>query len=261
MGSSYISLQSATSTIDSAASNRINFESLGDIGIIPRIITDLFARIEDEQNRDKEAKFSVSVSFLEIYNEELKDLFSPKPANGEPLKIREENGKVRVAGLEEINVPNAIASIQQFKKGSSLRAVGGTAMNEQSSRSHAVFTLTLEQTRAKNSKKSKFHLVDLAGTERQDKTQANEMQLKEGISNNKALFILGRVMSILDKADSTNKASHVPYRDSRLTWLLQDSLGGNSVTEFIACISPADSNKKESLSTLRVAVGVRNIEN
>jgi kinesin family protein 4/21/27 len=179
MGSGYVSLQSATSTFssDQAASNTININDLDDVGVIPRVLNDLFLRIDEEQSKDKEAKFAVKVSFVEVYNEEIKDLFNLKPASGsssEPLNIREENNTIRVVGLSEIGVTNAMTTIQLLEKGSSLRVVGGTAMNDQSSRSHAIFTITLEQTRGKENDliKSKFHLVDLAGSERQSKTKA-----------------------------------------------------------------------------------------
>ena len=266
MGSGYVSLQSATSTFnDNAASNIININDLDDVGVIPRVLNDLFLRIEEEQSKDKEAKFTVKVSFVEVYNEEIKDLFNLKPANGisEPLNIREENNTIRVVGLSEISVTNAMTTIQLLEKGSSLRVVGGTAMNDQSSRSHAIFTITLEQTRGKENDliKSKFHLVDLAGSERQSKTKAEGIRLKEGININLGLLALGNVISVLGEDNPLNKAKHVPYRESKLTRLLQDSLGGNSHTLMIACASPADSNMEESLNTLRYADRARKIKN
>lgn len=265
MGSGYVSLQSATSTFnDNAASNIININDLDDVGVIPRVLNDLFLRIEDEQSKDKEAKFTVKVSFVEVYNEEIKDLFNLKPANGisEPLNIREENNTIRVVGLSEISVTNAMTTIQLLEKGSSLRVVGATAMNDQSSRSHAIFTIILEQTRGKTKGLiSKFHLVDLAGSERQSKTKAEGIRLKEGININLGLLALGNVISVLGEDNPMNKAKHVPYRESKLTRLLQDSLGGNSHTLMIACASPADSNMEESLNTLRYADRARKIKN
>ena len=148
-----------------------------------------------------------------------------------------------------------------LEKGSSFRVVGGTAMNDQSSRSHAILTVTLERKQDENVTKSKFHLVDLAGSERQSKTKAEGLRLKEGININLGLLALGNVISILGEDNPTNKTKHVPYRESKLTRLLQDSLGGNSHTVMIACVSPADSNMEESLNTLRYSDRARNIKN
>ena len=149
-----------------------------------------------------------------------------------------------------------------LEKGSSLRVVGDTAMNDESSRSHAIFTITLEQTTASNEiLKSKFQLVDLAGSERQAKTKAEGSRFKEGININLGLFTLGKVISVLGEDNPTNRPKHVPYRDTKLTRLLQDSLGGNSHTIMIACVSPANSNKEETLSTLEYADRARKIKN
>ncbi len=181
----------------------------------------------------------------------------------EPLNIREENNTIRVVNLSEITVTNAITTIQLLERGSSMRVVGGTAMNDQSSRSHAIFTITLEQTRGVENDliKSKFHLVDLAGSERQSKTKAEGIRLKEGININLGLLALGNVISVLGEENPSNRVKHVPYRESKLTRLLQDSLGGNSHTVMIACVSPADSNMEETLNTLRYADRARKIKN
>lgn len=157
-----------------------------------------------------------------------------------------------------------------------MRVVGGTAMNDQSSRSHAIFTISLEQIQTNPDEvplptshssagsgssmiKSKFHLVDLAGSERQSKTKAEGMRLREGININLGLLALGNVISVL--GEESGAPRHVPYRESKLTRLLQDSLGGNSHTVMIACVSPADSNMEESLNTLRYADRARKIKN
>jgi kinesin family protein 4/21/27 len=136
-------------------------------------------------------------------------------------------------------------------------------MNDQSSRSHAIFTITLEQTRTGTGSneiiKSKFHLVDLAGSERQSKTKAEGLRLKEGININLGLLALGNVISVLGEDNPSNKPK--PYRESKLTRLLQDSLGGNSHTLMIACVSPADSNMEETLNTLICADSARKIKN
>ena len=159
-------------------------------------------------------------------------------------------------------------TIRHLKRGSSQRVVGGTAMNDQSSRSHAIFTITLEQREncgqadeESTTIKSKFHLVDLAGSERQSKTKAKGLRLKEGININLGLLALGNVISVLGEDNPSNKNRHVPYRESKLTRLLQDSLGGNSHTVMLACVSPADSNTEESLNTLRYADRARKIKN
>ncbi len=267
MGTSYSTLCAATNFLSNnqqdLATDSTDFD---EVGVIPRVLNDLFRTIEDEQRADKDAKFEVKVSFVEVYNEEIKDLFNLKSsANSEPLNIREENNTIRVANLSEISVNNALSTIQLLEKGSSLRVVGGTAMNDQSSRSHAIFTITLEQTRTGSGSdeliKSKFHLVDLAGSERQSKTKAEGLRLKEGININLGLLALGNVISVLGEDNPSNKPKHVPYRESKLTRLLQDSLGGNSHTLMIACVSPADSNMEETLNTLRYADRARKIKN
>ena len=260
IGSRYLSLCAATGSAIGGPSSfneninsvQLDINGLDEVGVIPRVLNDLFLKIEDEKEKDKDAKFTVKVSFVEVYNEEIKDLFNLKPSiNQEPLNIREENNTIKVVNLSEIQVNSAMTTIQLLEKGSSLRVVGGTAMNDQSSRSHAIFTITLEQIRGENDLiKSKFHLVDLAGSERQSKTKAEGIRLKEGININLGLLALRKVISVLGENNPTNKVKHVPYRDKKLTRLLQDSLGGNSHTLMIACVSPADSNMEESLNKL-----------
>jgi len=179
MGTSYSTLCAATNFLSNnpqeMATESTDFD---EVGVIPRVLKDLFRTINEEQRANKDAKFEVKVSFVEVYNEELKDLLNLKSsANSEPLNIREENNTIRVDNLSEITVNNALSTIKLLEKGSSpLHVVGGTAMNDQSSRSHAIFTITLKQTRtgsgSDNLIKSKFHLVDLAGSERQSKTKA-----------------------------------------------------------------------------------------
>jgi kinesin family protein 4/21/27 len=265
MGTSYSTLCAANTFLNNNPDMTSTSTDFDEVGVIPRVLSDLFRTIEEEQRADKDAKFEVKVSFVEVYNEEIKDLFNMKPASTtEPLNIREENNTIRVANLSELVVTNALQTIQLLEKGSSLRVVGGTAMNDQSSRSHAIFTITLEQTRSNANNeliKSKFHLVDLAGSERQSKTKAEGLRLKEGININLGLLALGNVISVLGEDNPSNKPKHVPYRESKLTRLLQDSLGGNSHTLMIACASPADSNCEETLNTLRYADRARKIKN
>jgi kinesin family member 4 len=254
MGSSYSSLVAANASLNS--------NELDEVGVIPRVLRDLFQRI-DEKQASTDIKFTVRVSYVEVYKEEIKDLLNTKPSSmNESLNIREENNNIWVVNLSEIIVPDAAVTIQLLERGSSCRVVGGTAMNEQSSRSHAIFTITLEQQHGENELiKSKFHLVDLAGSERQSKTKAEGLRLKEGININLGLLALGNVISVLGEDAPSNKIKHVPYRESKLTRLLQDSLGGNSHTLMIACVSPADSNMEETLNTLRYADRARKIKN
>jgi microcompartment protein CcmL/EutN len=260
MGSGYLTSCKAAVGLVTKGPSSIDIND--EFGVIPRVLNDLFLKIEDEKEKD-DVKFTVKVSFVEVYNEEIKDLFNLKPSiNQEPLNIREENNTIKVVNLSEIQVNSAMTTIQLLEKGSSLRVVGGTAMNDQSSRSHAIFTITLEQIRGENDLiKSKFHLVDLAGSERQSKTKAEGIRLKEGININKGLLALGNVISVLGEDNPTNKVKHVPYRESKLTRLLQDSLGGNSHTLMIACVSPGDSSMEQSLNTLRYVDRARKIKN
>ena len=156
------------------------------------------------------------------------------------LNIREQNNKIWIENLSEISVTDVMATINLLEKGSLVRAVAVTDMNKHSSRSHAIFTITLQQNRGTENNlirsKSKFHLVDLAGPEKQSKTKS------EGININKGLYVLGKLISVLNE----DKGKHVPYRENKLTRMLQDSIGGNSHTLMLACINPADYNMMES---------------
>ncbi|BAE60207.1 unnamed protein product [Aspergillus oryzae RIB40] len=236
-------------------------------GVIPRICQSMFERITEIQ-QDKNLGCTVEVSYLEIYNERVRDLLNP--SNKGNLKVREhpstgpyveDLAKLAVRSFEEIE--------NLMDEGNKARTVAATNMNETSSRSHAVFTLTLTQKRhdAETSmdteKVSRISLVDLAGSERATSTGATGARLKEGAEINRSLSTLGRVIAALADVASGKKknASMVPYRDSVLTWLLKDSLGGNSMTAMIAAISPADINFEETLSTLRYADSAKRIKN
>ncbi|XP_022601602.1 chromosome-associated kinesin KIF4-like [Seriola dumerili] len=228
------------------------------VGVIPRVIR----RIFEEREKRTDCEFCLAVSYLEIYNEDILDLLcasKDKPA----ISIREDpKDGIKIVGLTERQVFSAQEMVGCLELGNSARTVGSTAMNAASSRSHAIFTITLEQRRGTDkvdSVVSKLHLVDLAGSERQKKTKAEGDRLKEGISINRGLLSLGNVISAL--GDESKKNTFVPYRDSKLTRLLQDSLGGNSHTLMIACISPADSNMEETINTLRYADRARKIKN
>uniref|UniRef100_A0A4W6F455 Kinesin-like protein n=1 Tax=Lates calcarifer TaxID=8187 RepID=A0A4W6F455_LATCA len=228
------------------------------VGVIPRVIREIF----EEREKRTDCEFCLAVSYLEIYNEDILDLLcasKDKPA----ISIREDpKDGIKIVGLTERRVFTAHEMVGCLELGNSARTVGSTAMNAASSRSHAIFTITLEQRRGTDkadSVVSKLHLVDLAGSERQKKTKAEGDRLKEGISINRGLLSLGNVISAL--GDESKKNTFVPYRDSKLTRLLQDSLGGNSHTLMIACISPADSNMEETINTLRYADRARKIKN
>ncbi|WKX99198.1 hypothetical protein Q1695_014238 [Nippostrongylus brasiliensis] len=224
-------------------------------GIIPRLVSAIFEQIRDSSQA---ASFKVYVSMLEIYDEKVHDLLSPAK---EPLQVREQGGSVFVQGLSRSKVENLVETMAQLEKGGSLRSKGQTAMNAQSSRSHAIFTISLEKEAHGDDDTgfaAKLHLVDLAGSERLKKTQAEGTRKMEGIRINEGLLALGNVISALSESGANR---HIPYRDSKITRLLQDSLGGNSYTVMIACVSPADSNAEETLSTLRYADRAKKIKN
>ncbi|XP_067160117.1 chromosome-associated kinesin KIF4A isoform X5 [Apteryx mantelli] len=236
-----------------------NQEHEPSVGVIPRVIKLLFK--EKEQRQDWE--FVLKVSYLEIYNEDILDLLCPSRERSSQISIREDPKEgIKIIGLTERNVACAQDTVFCLEQGNNSRTVASTAMNSQSSRSHAIFTISVDQ-KKKNDKNSSFHsklhLVDLAGSERQKKTKAEGDRLKEGININRGLLCLGNVISAL--GDENKKGGFVPYRDSKLTRLLQDSLGGNSHTLMIACVSPADSNLEETLNTLRYADRARKIKN
>ncbi|XP_024253830.1 kinesin family member 4 [Oncorhynchus tshawytscha] len=232
------------------------------VGVIPRVVRMIF----QEREKHTDCEISLTVSYLEIYNEEILDLLCPSASKDKPstINIREDPKEgIKIVGLTERQVMSAHEMVGCLELGNSARTVGSTAMNAASSRSHAIFTITLEQRRGADKSDnvvSKLHLVDLAGSERQKKTKAEGDRLKEGISINRGLLSLGNVISALGD-ESKKGTGFVPYRDSKLTRLLQDSLGGNSHTLMIACISPADSNIEETINTLRYADRARKIKN
>ncbi|KAE8598010.1 hypothetical protein XENTR_v10016675 [Xenopus tropicalis] len=235
-------------------------------GLIPRLCCALFQRASEEESDSQ--SFKVEVSYMEIYNEKVRDLLDPK-GNRHSLKVREH--KVLgpyVDGLSQLAVTNFEDIESLMSEGNKSRTVAATNMNEESSRSHAVFSIIVTQTlydhQSGNSgeRVSKVSLVDLAGSERVSKTGAAGERLKEGSNINKSLTTLGLVISSLaDQAAGKGKNKFVPYRDSVLTWLLKDNLGGNSKTAMIATISPAADNYEETLSTLRYADRAKRIVN
>ncbi|KAF7071900.1 hypothetical protein CFC21_077129 [Triticum aestivum] len=263
------------------------------VGIIPRAMAALFDKIEKLKNQ---VDFQLRVSFIEILKEEVRDLLDPatvaagKVENGNghagklsvpgkpPVQIREgSNGVITLSGSTEVHVTTQKEMTTCLEQGSLSRATGSTNMNNQSSRSHAIFTITLEQMRKADPIMAsdgmpieemnddylcaKLHLVDLAGSERAKRTGSDGLRFKEGVHINRGLLALGNVISALGDEKKRKEGAHVPYRDSKLTRLLQDSLGGNSKTVMIACISPADINAEETLNTLKYANRARNIQN
>ncbi|XP_026069606.1 kinesin-like protein KIF1A isoform X7 [Carassius auratus] len=234
-------------------------------GIIPLLCEDLFTKINDN-NTDNNMSYSVEVSYMEIYCERVRDLLNPK--NKGNLRVREHPllGPY-VEDLSKLAVTSYNDIQDLMDSGNKARTVAATNMNETSSRSHAVFNIIFTQKRHDSEtdntseKVSKISLVDLAGSERADSTGAKGTRLKEGANINKSLTTLGKVISALAEVDSgSNKnkkkkkvENFIPYRDSVLTWLLRENLGGNSRTAMVAALSPADINYDETLSTLRYA--------
>ncbi|XP_039325543.1 kinesin-like protein KIF1A isoform X13 [Saimiri boliviensis] len=232
-------------------------------GIIPQLCEDLFSRINDTSNDNM--SYSVEVSYMEIYCERVRDLLNPK--NKGNLRVREHPllGPY-VEDLSKLAVTSYNDIQDLMDSGNKARTVAATNMNETSSRSHAVFNIIFTQkrhdaeTNITTEKVSKISLVDLAGSERADSTGAKGTRLKEGANINKSLTTLGKVISALAEMDSgpnknkkKKKTDFIPYRDSVLTWLLRENLGGNSRTAMVAALSPADINYDETLSTLRYA--------
>ncbi|XP_048672132.1 kinesin-like protein KIF17 isoform X4 [Marmota marmota marmota] len=226
-------------------------------GIIPRAFEHVFESVQCAEN----TKFLVRASYLEIYNEDVRDLLGPDTKQKLELKEHPEKG-VYVKGLSLHTVHSVAQCERIMETGWKNRSVGYTLMNKDSSRSHSIFTISIEiytvDERGKDHLRAgKLNLVDLAGSERQSKTGATGERLKEATKINLSLSALGNVISAL----VDGRCKHIPYRDSKLTRLLQDSLGGNTKTLMVACLSPADNNYDETLSTLRYANRAKNIKN
>lgn len=225
-------------------------------GVIPRACMDLFVNIMTKCDGNAE----VELSYLEVYNEEIRDLMSDD-SSAQQLRIRETlNGEVYVRGLTAVPVASPAEVGKYMEEASGRRVVASTKMNAVSSRSHAICVLRIRGVLDDTKFQSKLTLVDLAGSERLAKTGATGGRAKEGISINKGLFVLGQVVGALAEQRPKFKRKP-PFRDSKLTRLLQDSLGGNSRTIMIACCSPADFNVEETVNTLRYATQARNIKN
>ena len=232
------------------------------MGVIPNSFAHIFQFVKSS----KDIEFLIRCSYLELYNEEIKDLLSNHKHGHEPTpkcELKEDPQKgIYVKGLTDVVVESPEDLHKMLEKGLSTRTVASTLMNQESSRSHSIFTIVVEMstTDVDSGKEmlrvGKLNLVDLAGSERQKKTGAKDATLKEGIKINLSLSALGNVISALSEG-----SKHIPYRDSKLTRLLQDSLGGNTKTMMVAAISPSSDNWEETMSTLRYANRAKNIKN
>ncbi|XP_056369120.1 kinesin-like protein KIF27 isoform X2 [Oenanthe melanoleuca] len=245
--------------------DRIASLAVDERGIIPRAIQELFHHISEHRN----INFHVKVSYIEVYKEELRDLLDLETSVKE-LHIREdEKGNTVIVGAKEFQVECADEVISLLESGNAARHTGTTQMNEHSSRSHAIFTISIRQKQsaeyqkntdaAQESIASKFHFVDLAGSERVAKTGNTGERFKESIQINSGLLALGNVISAL--GDPRRKSVHIPYRDAKITRILKDSLGGNAKTVMITCISPSSLDFDESLNSLKYANRAKNIRN
>jgi kinesin family protein 4/21/27 len=258
-------------------------------GVIPRAIRSIFDQLEllrdqnngetgpenEEEGQRQSYEFDVRVQFLEVYGEEIRDLLSTQQPSPK-LSIRDVGmDEPEVVGATEHIVASPEEALLCLTRGMYRRVTGSTAMNETSSRSHAFLSLIVEQSTEVSdeahcnsdkamqhvqAKRSKFNFVDLAGAERQKRTQATGQRLKEGIDINKGLLVLGNVISALGDLSKKGK-TFVPYRDSKLTRLLKGSLGGNHKTLMMACVSPSSNNMEETLNCLRYANRAKNIQN
>nr|XP_031532432.1 kinesin-like protein KIF27 isoform X2 [Vicugna pacos] len=239
----------------------------GQKGIIPRAIQEIFQNISENPSID----FNVKVSYIEVYKEDLRDLLELE-TSVKDLHIREdEKGNTVIVGAKECQAESADEVLSLLEVGNAARHTGTTQMNEHSSRSHAIFTISVCQVKknieaaedgswySRRHIVSKFHFVDLAGSERVTKTGNTGERFKESIQINSGLLALGNVISAL--GDPRRKSSHIPYRDAKITRLLKDSLGGSAKTLMITCVSPSSSDFDESLNSLKYANRARNIRN
>lgn len=248
-------------TTTKARKNRLKFQKTRIIretsGVIPRACADLFEQIRKQCNGDA----TVEMSYLEVYNEEIRDLLTANQCHDD-LQIREDTkGEVFVQGLATVPVTSPLEVGKLMDEANTRRVVASTKINDASSRSHAICIITIQGNNSENVRfRSRLTLVDLAGSERLAKTENTGFRRTEGININRGLFVLGLVISALTEKRPHLKR-HPPFRESKLTRLLQNSLGGNSRTIMIACCSPADYHAEETVNTLRYATQARSIEN
>ncbi|KAI6182098.1 Kinesin-like protein [Aphelenchoides bicaudatus] len=241
------------------------------IGIVPRAVDQIFETIHEVKMQAKEAdefepKFTIEAQFIELYNEDLVDLLTHDKTTIVRIQENPGNGQIVIRNAISIPVKSADEVFDILKKGTFNRTTGSTNMNEKSSRSHAIFSLHIKQEKFEPTEgdekllavlTAKLHFVDLAGSERLKRTGATGDRAKEGISINCGLLALGNVISAL----TAPKKIHIPYRDSKLTRFLQDSLGGNSRTLMIACASPSNIDAIETMNTLTYATRAKGIKN
>lgn len=231
-----------------------NIDDVDMQGIIPRMVRTVFNRIE---TASEIIEFTVKVSMIEIYMEKIKDLIDPTKDN---LKIHEEKGKgVYMHDITETYIGGENEVYDLMKLGNSNRSISATLMNAESSRSHSIFILTVTQTNTEelSQKTGRLYLVDLAGSEKISKTGAAGQTLEEAKMINKSLTTLGKVITAL----TDKKSTHIPYRESKLTRILSESLGGNSKTALVITCSPHPFNESETISTLRFGTRARSIKN
>ncbi|KAJ6662766.1 hypothetical protein lerEdw1_010970 [Lerista edwardsae] len=259
-----------TYTIGEASVSSINEDEQG---VIPRAMAEVFKLIDENDLLD----YTVRVSYLEVYKEEFRDLLQVETASKD-IQIREDDkANIVLYGVKETEVEGLDEVLSLLEMGNMAKHTGATHINRKSSRSHTIFTVTMEQRRSAGRLTrlvlqdkasvpasgqvltSKFHFVDLAGSERVVKTGNTGERLRESIQINSGLLALGNVISAL--GDPRRKGSHIPYRDSKITRILKDSLGGNAQTVMIACVSPSSSDFDESLTTLNYASRAQNIKN
>ncbi|XP_035899145.1 chromosome-associated kinesin KIF4-like [Anopheles stephensi] len=259
-----------TYTIGTSFDGRITNHS----GILPRALLDIFDAVNAPTDGDAGcSSYRVFCSFMELYQEHVYDLLSHRNRYERLLGIREDAEGVIVPGLTELAVSSAEETFGWLMHGANSRATAPTRMNKESNRSHTIFTVIIRSRRKANAATggehvmiSKLHFVDLAGSERAKKSRASGDRLRESIQINKGLLALGNVISALASSSGTSpsksaRSTFVSYRDSKLTRLLQNSLGGNSITLMLACVSPADYNIEETISTLRYADRALSIRN
>ncbi|VDM55674.1 unnamed protein product [Angiostrongylus costaricensis] len=249
-----------TYTMEGGCASDASYKNDPTTGIIPRAVEHIFEELEKSNTEE----YSIRVSYLELYNEELYDLLAPTSDDRERLRIFDDpskKGMVVVSGAEELPVRNRFEVYNLLKRGADRRVTAATLMNMNSSRSHSIFTVSVvlrenTQNGEELVKQGKLNLVDLAGSEHIGRSGAEGKRAKEAGNINQSLLTLGRVITAL-----TTSAPHVPYRESKLTRLLQDSLGGSTITSIIATLSPASTNYEESVSTLEYAARAKSIRN
>ena len=248
-----ISMNDINANCNNKTSSNINLDDES-IGLLPRIIYYLF---NNTNNNNSNNSYTFRISYLEIYQESLSDLLNPESKN---LTIRDVKGKIIVDGLRTFLLNSPEEGLKYVTQGTKLRHIASTKMNEESSRSHAIISIYIENSKKEEDgiilKKSVFHIIDLAGSERQNKTGALGERVREAGSINKSLLNLTRVIKNI-----INNIKPIPYRDSKLTLFLKDSLGGNAKTSIIGNISPSDSNNPETISTLNFAICAKKVKN